>query len=267
MKTHFLIALLTDFGLADPYVGIMKGIIWDIAPGVPIVDLTHHIRPQNILQGSFLLHSTYRQLPKGTIFVCVVDPGVGTHRLPVLVTVGKYAFVGPDNGLFGFLNGVPGKMVIHLQNKNYFRPIVSKTFHGRDIFAPVAAHLAAKGQAILPDLGPTLPRLREIEGQFPDVNPSVIRGKIMHIDRFGNLITNIHSSHLKNLSFDKSRMPIKVKDISLPMVATFSEAPASTPCALIGSSDHVEIFVKNGSAEATLNAKIGDSVHVLKHHH
>jgi S-adenosylmethionine hydrolase len=266
MENKPIIALLTDFGTVDPYVGIMKGVILSIAPNCSFIDLTHHVRPQNILQASYLLKSSYPYFPKETIFVCVIDPGVGTRRPPVLVQSQGYTFIGPDNGLFGFLNDDPAKIIIQLENERYFRAPVSKTFHGRDIFAPVAAHLTSEGNKIFPDLGPKRSRLLDVEGRLPTREANMLEGKVVHIDHFGNLITNIHASHLENFSFDKDRDIVKFKDIPLPIMSTFSEAPESTACVLVGSSGHLEIFTRNGSAEKTLNAHIGDAIHVFKHH-
>jgi len=150
MKIHLsppLIVLMTDFGTSDPYVGIMKGVIETMAPQSRIIDLTHAIEPQNILQASFLLSACFRDFPEGTIFVCVVDPGVGTARLPVLAHAFHAFFIGPDNGLFGFLNEDPDRNILHLTQKRFFRPSISPTFHGRDIFAPVKSMAEALGQA------------------------------------------------------------------------------------------------------------------------
>ena len=264
MEHNSIITFLTDFGTKDPYVGIMKGVVLGITPNCHLIDLTHQVRPQNILQASYLLSVSYPYFPKGTFFVCVIDPGVGTQRKAVLVKAEGYHFIGPDNGLFGFLNNTPPKTIVHLQNEKYFMRPVSKTFHGRDIFAPVAAHLATKGEKIIPDLGPTLTHLVEIERFNPIEKPDSIEGTIVHIDRFGNLISNIHSRFLKGLT--PSDMTIRFMRDDIPLVTTFAEAPEGVPGALIGSSSHLEIFVRNGSAEKTLNAKIGEAIHVLKHH-
>ncbi len=266
MKTGQIITLLTDFGLSDPYVGMMKGVIAGIAPEVPVIDLTHQVRPQDIQEACFLLQNSYRHFPTGTIFVCVVDPGVGTERLPVLVKSSEHFFVGPDNGLFGFLNTDPSKIIRELKNERFFRTPVSHTFHGRDIFAPVAAHLAAEGETILSELGPVRSDLVDIAGRLPDITGDAVKGKIVHIDRFGNLITNIHEKLLSELSFEPDKGIIRFREFSLPLVSTFSEAPEATPCALIGSSSHLEIFIKNGNAEKTLNAQTGETVYVYKHH-
>ncbi len=265
-KKKPLVAFLTDFGLDDPYVGIMKGVIHGISPDAAVVDVTHAVQPQNITQASFLLYASYRQFPENTVFVCVVDPGVGTERRPVLVRIPGYVFIGPDNGLFGFLNAVPGKSVVHLTNPAFFLPAVGQTFHGRDIFAPVAAHWTAKGEALLDGLGPRLPELVEFPGRFPDSKGNTITGKIMHVDRFGNLITNIRENDLRKFSFDPSGDTVTCGDTALFFASTFSDVPENAAGTLLGSSGHLEIFVRNGNAEKTLNTAIGDPIYVRKHH-
>lgn len=257
---------MSDFGLSDSYVGIMKGVIFGINPDCLLIDLTHQIQPHNILQASFLLSSSYRQFPKDTIFVCVVDPGVGTERKPVLIRAFGSYFIGPDNGIFGFLNEDANKKIVHLQNEKWFKTPVSSTFHGRDIFAPVAAHLAAKGTGIIHELGTDLNRLHDIAGRLPRIEPKRIEGTVVHIDRFGNLISNIHRSYIKHLAPDGSGYTIRFKGKVLPLVKTFAEAPERTPCAIIGSSSHLEIFIKNQSAEKILKSPIGEKVNVYKNY-
>ena len=267
MKTKKVpfIVMMTDFGLTDPYVGVMKGVIADIAPECIIIDLTHKIQPQNILQGSFLLSTTFRQFPEGTIFLCVIDPGVGTLRRPVLVKACDAFFIGPDNGLFGFLNDAPDTRVIHLTNTTFFRHPVSHTFHGRDIFAPVAAHLAHQGPRILPELGETRTTLLDMEGRLPVKTTDGIEGTVVHIDRFGNLITNIPASRLTTLmDAEPGKTRITFRDRALLLMKTFAEAPPHEPCALIGSTSHLEIFVRNESAQKILKAEIGEKVYVNK---
>jgi len=266
MENKHLIVLLSDFGLSDPYVGIMKGVILNIAPDSLLIDLTHQIQPQNILQASFLLSSHFRQFPRGTIFICVVDPGVGTKREPVLVSAFGAFFIGPDNGIFGFLNEDPRRRITRLKNKKYFITPVSNTFHGRDIFAPVAAHLSVKGPGIIPDLGTEQARLLDITGRLPNIKDNYIEGRVAHTDRFGNLISNIHHSYITSLAPDSSNCTIRFKGEVLPLVKTFAEAPDGTPCTVIGSTSHLEIFIKNQSAEKTLKSSIGEKIHVIKHH-
>jgi len=264
-KLSNIITLLTDFGLSDPYVGVMKGVIAGLSPTSTILDLTHQVLPQNILEAAFLLSTSYRQFPVGTIFVCVIDPGVGTNRLPILVATSEYYFVGPDNGLFGFLNETKNKTIVHLQNHKYFRTPVSTTFHGRDIFAPVAALLARDGAGIIRDLGSEGDKLEDIKERLPEITRTRITGTIIHIDRFGNLISTIQRSHLNKLSHSRS-FSVTIKNINTPFVQTYAEAPENTPCSLLGSASYLEIFVKNQNARKFLNLQTGEKIHVTRSH-
>lgn len=184
-----MIVLMSDFGLIDPYVGIMKGVIKTISPSSEIVDLTHDIPPLNILIAQFILKHSYEYFPDNTVFVCVVDPGVGTDRKAIAIQSGKYYFVGPDNGLFGFLHDkkFEGRRVIHLTKNHYFYKMKSNlTFQGRDIFAPIAAHIDSG--AVFSELGSHVDGFENL--QIPE---SIERGQeieipLLHIDRFGNMI-------------------------------------------------------------------------------
>jgi len=254
------IVLLTDFGISDPYVGIMKGIIAGLASSSTIIDLTHQVQPQNILEATFLLSTSYTHFPAGTVFVCVVDPGVGTNRIPVLVTASGYYFIGPDNGLFGFLSETKDKTITHLQNRKYFREPVSTTFHGRDIFAPVAAFLTRDGAGIIRDLGPKTNTLLDVKGRLPEITETRITGTLIHIDRFGNLVSTIHRSHLDGL-FHGGSFSVNIKGINAPFVQTYAKAPDKTPCSLFGSSSYLEIFVKNMNAQKFLNLQTGEKIY------
>ncbi len=257
---------MSDFGMSDPYVGIMKGAIVNIAPSCQIIDLTHEINPQNILEGAFVLSTSFREFPKETIFVCVVDPGVGTSRNPVLVHAFNAYFIGPDNGLFGFLNEDPDKECICLNNKVFFKASVSKTFHGRDIFAPVAAHLWLKGPEIIPSLGSSLPQLLDIQGRVPLITQEKITGTIVHIDRFGNLISNIHRDHLLSIQSNLSKTRFVFRNISCTLYNTFAEAPEGKPAGVIGSTSHLEIFIRNRNAAQITKARTGETVYVYPNH-
>src|SRR6266699_6658154 len=187
-----IIALMTDFGLADGDVGVMKGVIAGICPDVHIIDITHDVDPQNIASGAWILASAYRFFPKNTVFVCVVDPGVGSSRRAIAVHAGDWFFVGPDNGLFRYiLQEQPVHAVHLLSNPAYHLSYVSSTFHGRDIFAPVGAHLA-QGISIS-EMGTMLDpsTLQRINIEPPARHGKNIDARIIHIDNFGNLITNV----------------------------------------------------------------------------
>lgn len=251
------IALLTDFGTRDPYVGIMKGTIAQIAPGVPTIDLTHDIPPQDIAAGRFALASAVAYFPLGTIFLAVVDPGVGSARRAIAVACARGYLVGPDNGLFGgVLAQFPARSVVELENSQYWlQATPSATFHGRDVFAAVAAHLAMGvplenlGRAIaledLKDL--SLPRCRE--------TTMGIEGAVQAIDRFGNLATNIPSKHLRGEKFS-----VWIGDREIPDGHTYSDVPMGTAIALAGSHGWLEIAINGGSAMACFGASVGTPV-------
>ena len=195
-----IIALMTDFGLGDGDVGVMKGVMLSIAPTAYLLDLTHDVAPQNILSGAWILGSSYRYFPEGTVFTCVVDPGVGSTRRAIALHAGEWFFVGPDNGLFSFvLAEQPLHEAVSLTNPAYQLPHVSSTFHGRDIFAPAAAHivrgvpLAEFGAHVDPD------QLIRLEQAYFERKGERIDAGIIHVDNFGNLITSIPLSVVPDL--------------------------------------------------------------------
>src|ERR1041384_3193112 len=200
MSNRPIITLLTDFGYADYFVAAVKGVILDINPEVQLVDVTHDIEPQDIESGAFTLLATVPSFPVGTIHVAVVDPGVGSSRRAILVSVGGQFLIGPDNGLFSYVcEAAEGRgkaiSVIELSNTAFFRESVSGTFHGRDVFAPVAAAVS-KGTRI-EELGQPVGDMVRLRPLAPNVSEDgTIRGRILHIDRFGNCITNITRSEL-----------------------------------------------------------------------
>lgn len=249
-----MIVLLTDFGTDDVFVGVMKGVIAGIAPSVPVVDLTHGIPPQNIAAGSFALLAAYRYFPEGAIFCAVVDPGVGTERRPIAARIGTRTFVCPDNGILtGVLGEEEQREAVVLDNPAYHLPErIGATFHGRDIFSPVAAHLARGvhfhdlGSAI--DAG-SLVRLSQSE---PLISGELIVAHIQHTDRFGNLITDLHEAVFRQwaptmpefLAIELSREPARV----LPLCRTYGEVARSEACVIFNSLGLLEISVNGGSA-------------------
>ncbi|OGO16399.1 MAG: hypothetical protein A2Z14_04500 [Chloroflexi bacterium RBG_16_48_8] len=256
------ISLLTDFGLKDGNVGVMKGVIWGIAPSVQISDLSHDIAPQDILEAAFVLGRAALYFPAGTIHLVVVDPGVGTDRRAIAARIGPYQFVGPDNGVVTRLvrHAVDKKWsreVVHLDKPQYWLPEVSHVFHGRDIFAPVAAHLA-RGVP-LKDVGtpmedPVLLALPE-----PTKSKGVIFGEVIYIDHFGSLITNIKSSDIQ----DGKAVSVEIKGENVNGLAnTFGQQPAGSLIALFSSTGDLILSVVNGSASQRLGGRIGDQVKV-----
>ena len=259
-----IVTLTTDFGLQDAYVGAMKGVMLQITPFVEMVDISHLIAPQDVMEGAFVLKEAYAYFPSGTVHLVVVDPGVGTARRPLALQAGGYLFVGPDNGLFPLLLGEEHiEKVVVLDNPAYWRtPEPSSTFHGRDIFAPVAAHLA--GGVPLEEVGTpvdveSLQRLRWIE---PSVQEGSIQGWVVHIDRFGNCITNIPAELLRVASPDNVR--VYVGDAIIQRLhRTYGEVERGEPLALIGSSGMLEIAVNAGNAAELFHIRKGAPVNVI----
>lgn len=254
-----LLTLLTDFGLKDAYVGIMKGVIADINPHVQVVDLTHEIPPQDIAAGRFNLMNAVSFFPAGTVHVAVVDPGVGGKRRAIALQTARNFLVGPDNGLFsGIFEQEPILAAVELTNFFYWRtPAPSATFHGRDIFAAVGAHLARGvpleelGEAIAPE---SLFRLPIPPCQQ---NGNGILGCIQYIDGFGNLITNIPAPLVLNPAW-----MLKIQNLSLPRSATYSAVPVGTLVALVGSHGWVEVAVNGGNAQEKLGVRVGEPVQI-----
>lgn len=254
-----MITLTTDFGQTDSYVGTMKGVILGICPGADLVDITHEIRPQAVQQAAFVLSTATPYFPSGTVHLVVVDPGVGTGRRPLVVQTAKALYVAPDNGVLGLvLNQEPAWRAIHLTDPHYHLARVSATFHGRDIFAPVAAHLAcgtAPDQMGEPIASASLASLAKLE---PEPHPNGHwQGQVLHIDHFGNLITNF------DISGANSPVTIVAKGCNIEKLShTFSDVAPGELVAYAGSSGHLEIAVRNGNAARTLGMDIGDPVQI-----
>ncbi|MFW5966563.1 MAG: SAM hydrolase/SAM-dependent halogenase family protein [Persicimonas sp.] len=242
------VALLSDFGLEDNYVGIMKCVIADVCPEAQILDLCHDVPPQNLISGAYLLASAAPFLPEGTVLTGVVDPGVGSNRRAVAIDVGDFVCVGPDNGLFDMvLKHFETQQIVDLSESDYHLPEVSTTFHGRDIFAPVAGHLAA-GVA-LEDLGESLDvedlvRLAPTSAFF---RKHRIECHVIHVDRFGNLITNLSREEAEEW-LDGAVPKVSVSDREVPMVETFSGVSKGRALAYYGSSGQLEVAVRDGNA-------------------
>jgi len=260
MSAQSIITLLTDFGTQDYFVGAMKGVILSANPAAQIVDLTHDIPPQNIHAGAFNLLAVYRDFPRCTIHVAVVDPGVGSNRHPILIECADQFFVGPDNGIFSWICEREGDFrAHHLTNERFFRHPTSKTFHGRDVFAPVAAALANGAKP--GDVGPAVDSIVELESLNPGTtNDGKIEGRIIHIDRFGNCITNLTANHL---CADNRSARLRVNDAEINSFREFfSEDPGTENelFMLLGSAGFIEIAARNASAANILNAHHGQSV-------
>ncbi len=247
MKNPGIITLTTDFGLADPYVGMMKGVILSINPEARIVDISHQLNAGEISHAAGLVNETYRFFPKGTIHVVVVDPGVGGDRRPILIKTNDYFFIGPDNGLFWpIVSSYEDVGIIHLTEKMYFLPHISRTFHGRDLFSPVAAHLSLGIDPF--KMGNAIADLVKLNLPVPQKNDEILSGQIIRIDNFGNMITNIRKQDIEQIS-DISDVVVKVGDLEINgMHEIYADEKEGEILALIGSSEHLEIAINLGRA-------------------
>lgn len=247
MKPFGVITLTTDFGIVDPYVAMMKGVILTINPDVKIIDISHQIRVGSIYQGAAYIKETFTYFPKGTVHVCVVDPRVGSERRMLGVEADGHFFIGPDNGIFWpVIKEFESAEIFSLDNRDYFLPSVSHTFHGREIFAPVAAQIS-KGQA-LENMGKKIDDPVVLELPQPYVEGEFLYGQIVRIDNFGNLISNIGSKDMEG--FLGGSVPFveagKLKIENLNRI--YDEVDEGKPMILINSSDKLEIAVNLGRA-------------------
>jgi len=257
-----LVTLLSDFGLKDPYVAEMKAVISTLSPEARIIDISHSIEKFNIRMGAFVLASATRCFPKETIHVAVVDPGVGTKRRALLVE-SKHAFcIGPDNGLLMLAAQREGiKHVYAITNQKLMLPRVSFTFHGRDVFAPAAAHIANGTSPS--DFGPEIHDYMIPEFAKPRLTKTKLSGEVLHMDDFGNIITNISKEDLRKARITEgSRLYITLsgKATRMKFCSTYGEAPARTPLTLIGSHDFLEIAINQGNASKRFKTKVGDTI-------
>ena len=275
-----VITLTSDFGYTDAYVAEMKGVILDINPEARLIDICHTVKPQNITQAAFILSTAYRYLPKKTIHLVVVDPGVGTERRAIILRIKHGTFVAPDNGVLSYViqeylnetvteNGrysIKGKNkagesieVVHITNPRFWRSPVSPTFHGRDIFAPVAAALSLGFPPV--EFGEPQTSLEMLSLPRPEKRPGgSLVGHIIHIDNFGNLITDIRGDDLPPAD-QIDTIDVCNRFIS-GMVRTYAEGNGLI--ALIGSSGYLELCLKGGNAASLLDAKVGDEVRLKK---
>jgi S-adenosylmethionine hydrolase len=259
-----LITLLTDFGDQDSFVASMKGVILTINPQASFVDLSHHVSPHSIEEAAYLLKSSYRYFPEGTVHVAVVDPGVGSARRPLLIKTARYYFLGPDNGVFSYvLKDEEEVEVREIENQQYRLKSVGHTFDGRDLFAPSAAWLtkgvpaSSFGRVIRDPI-----RLSVIE---PSRQDNGLVGRIEHVDRFGNLISNLTLQHLEELRPVTKHWQLSVRigeTLIEGLVANYSEGMVEQPSALINSDGWLEIFVKEASAADLLKVGRGTRIEV-----
>lgn len=265
------IIFITDFGLKDNFVGVMKGVISGITPDANIIDITHDIEPQNYKQAAFILAQSVKYFPKGSIFVCIVDPGVGSARNIIAIKTQDFIFLSPDNGILSYiLSNYTPEGIFSLTNKKYFLENISPTFHGRDIFAPVAAHLANGVE--VEKMGERISPISIIK--IPDPlcfldTQNIWHGEIIHIDRFGNAITSLKANllDLSTDNFPKQELNwifetgnIKIRYLS----QTFSDVDVGNYLAFIGSFGYIEIGLREGNAAKKTKFELGQNVYAYK---
>jgi S-adenosylmethionine hydrolase len=261
-----VITLTTDFGLKDPFVGLMKGVILGINPNAIIIDITHDISRHDIFEAAQVISMSYKYFPPTSIHIVVVDPGVGSTRKPILVTTEDHYFIGPDNGVF---TAIYEKLqnhflkVIEITAKHYYRPMSGFTFHGRDIFAPIAAHLSKGTESRI--FGEQVEDFTRINMPKPVISDnSMINGEIVSIDKFGNAISNITPDEMAQLAplEDKNKFKITFNNNDIYMVTYYAASQDDNLHGIINSFGHLEVFVYRRSVAEQCNIKIGDSVSV-----
>lgn len=264
--TQPIITLTTDFGISGPFVGSMKGVILEINPRAQIIDISHGIDPFDLLDAAFLVGCAYSYFPSGTIHCIVVDPGVGGERRPIVALSTRYSFVAPDNGVLSYIYEQESiERVIHLKEPAYFLPRISRTFHGRDIFAPAAAWLS---RGIDPQrMGPTIDDYVRCDIPRPRVsmNGTRIHGRVIHIDIFGNLVTNIPFSMVEHrLGPGESGFTVTIKDIVIDRLCTaYEDAGKGKTGAIIGSHGYIELFSNQDSLAKRGGIAKGEPLEVI----
>ena len=256
-----VIGFLSDFGSRDHYVGTMKAVMLGICPDVTFVDITHDIAPHDVLDGAIELAAAYRFFPAGSIFLAVVDPGVGSGRRGIAAEIGDYRFVCPDNGLLSAVTrDASPKKVVELTERRYARPTVSRTFEGRDRFAPAAAWIAKGIQ--LSALGRSVPEMHKLDIPQAEIGEDRLRGAVLRIDRFGNLVTNIERKLFEKF-VGTGTVQITAGGATVGrLVATYADIQSGEVCALFGSTDHLELAANSGSAADIMGLPRGAPVDI-----
>jgi S-adenosyl-L-methionine hydrolase (adenosine-forming) len=250
-----LIALLTDFGTRDWYVAAMKGVMKTICPEADLVDISHDVTPQSVVEAAFMLAAARASFPQGTIFLAVIDPGVGTSREPVLVRAFEQWFIAPNNGLLGLvLEKAESVQCRELTNGRYFQSAISRTFHGRDVFAPVAAHLANGVPAL--ELAPRHIDLAGLPVSTAFQEDENVHGNIVYFDRFGNAITNIDQGVARELVNFECEALLADRGLVIPVLHTYGDVGRNQPLAYWGSLDLLEVGVNFGSARELLKLSL-----------
>ena len=269
-RNPFPIAIITDFGYRDHYVGAMKGVIASIAPGAPVIDLTHGIPAQSVVAGAIVLGESWRYFPPRTVFLAVVDPGVGTARAPIAIETHAGArFIGPDNGLLWLAANQAGiKKIVKLASLRHRLTNVSATFHGRDIFAPAAAYLwrGTPISALGPALRPTSNSIVQLELPRPVDSARAVRGEVIYVDGFGNLVSNIDRGMAERFAsrFRHKSLSVKIKGgAAMRLLDAYGDAPKGAPLAIFGSFGLLEVAIRDGNAAIHFAAGPGSSVSLV----
>jgi hypothetical protein len=261
-----IIALLTDFGTRDHYAGAMKGVVLAICPEATLVDITHELSPHDVLGGALELAASYRYFPAGTIFLVVVDPGVGSSRRAIAAEAGDFKFVAPDNGVLSLVfDEIRPRRIVELSDRRYARPTVSRTFEGRDRFAPAAAWLA-KGVEVS-GLGRPAGSTERLEVPQPLVVGDQMTGEVLRVDRFGNLITNIDRRTFEQFasSAERDALDVRIGAHRVPrVVSTYADVAPGELCAVFGGTDHLEVAANGSSAARMLELGRGAAVRVAR---
>ena len=259
-----IVALLTDFGTRDHYAGVMKGVVLGICPDVTIVDISHDLPPHDVAFAARELAATAKFFPAGTIFLVVVDPGVGTARRGLAAEAGDRKFIAPDNGVLTCIfQETPPKRVVELSERRYARPTVSRTFEGRDRFAPAAGFLAKGIQ--LDAFGRPVHDYHVLSLPAPELNGTVLRGLVTRIDRFGNVVTNLDRKSCERVAGTHAGVQLSVGGRSVDrIVSTYADLGSGEVGALFGSSDHLEFSIASSSAAERLGVNVGDPVELKR---
>jgi len=264
MRKSPIVTLLSDFGLSDPYVAEMKAVILSICPTAVIVDITHQIRKFDVRMGAFVLAQATPYFQEGTIHMAVVDPGVGTKRRPIVIETKRSLYVGPDNGLLTLSAHREGiDYAYEITNRKYMLKNASRTFHGRDIFSPAAAHLANGVSA--PDFGPEINDLVMPSFAKPNIQSGEIQGEVIHIDDFGNIITNIALKDVREVGIEEGKnllLTLKKKGLTLRLCSAYGEVSSDMPLTIVGSSGFLEVAINRGNASQFFKSKAGDKITV-----
>jgi hypothetical protein len=258
-----IVTLTTDFGLKDNFVGVVKGVILQKNPEAKIVDITHEISPQSILEAAFVINSAYSFFPSGTLHVVICDPGVGTRRRIIIVSTKKYLFLAPDNGVLSLvIKKEPPQKIINVSNHKFFLTPISSTFHGRDIFAPVAGYLSRGGK--LTELGEVIANIKMLPLPQSEYKKNVIKTPVVYIDKFGNIITALSQKDWQEKVKKKNfQLHFEKKKLEISLKRAYADGEQGEIIALFGSSGFLELAINHGNAAQRLQVKTGTLLKII----